>query len=202
MERPLTAASVAGAGGALLALIGAMVAVAPVLALAVLSGQAQSGSPSVLVAVDDRASVALAYRHSIWGVMVVERFEVTADGLRLVRVDSPAPQLDSYYHIPGARLVRQGNVYRLEVPRGPLLPEVRVRATEMGMRTLVVGPRCLLLRRVGPKVLIRPLRVPLWQVWRAGWGRGSGGLLERCTEEVVRPGGARSPDGTPAHTGR
>lgn len=180
MERALTAASAAAPAGALLALVGALVAVAPVPVLAVLSESPEPGSPSVLLAVGDGASVALAYRHSLWGVTVVERLEVTADGLRLVQVEAPTPELDSYYHIPGAQLVREGELFRLEVPRGPVLPEVRVRATERGMRTLVVGGRCLPLRRVGPQVLIRRVRVPRWQVWQASWKYGTGGRLERC----------------------
>ena len=180
MEGPLTTPGAASLAGVLLALAGAIAAVVPIPVLSVTAGKPEPGRSTVLFAVPDRGRVALAYRHSLWGVTVLEIFEATAGGLRLIGVEAATPELDSYYHIPGARLVRQGAVYRLEVPPGPSVPEVRVRATPVGRRTLVVGGRCLQLERVGPEVVIRRMRVPLWRVWGSRWVHELAGRPEPC----------------------
>lgn len=179
MEGALTPAVTGAALGWLAAVLGAMAA-APAPGVVVSAVRPATGQPPVIFTVPDGAGVALTYRHSVWGVTVVERFEVTSAGLRLVRVEAPTPELDSYYHIPGARLVRQGRVYRLEVPPFNAVPELRVRVTVVGQRTLAAGGRCLPLERVGSEVVIRRARVPLWRAWRAALYRWLPGPLEPC----------------------
>jgi len=153
-------------------------AATPVPVMALWEGRPQRGRPSVAIVLQDGATVALAYRHSVWGVVVAEWLEATREGWRLVGVEGPTPDIEAYYHIPGARMTRVGERYRLDVDTPVEMPLITVQATEVGDRTLVVGARCLPLSRIGRTVTIGRLRVPLGQ-WvrtvdradRMPWGR-------------------------------
>lgn len=141
---------------------------------------------------------ALSFRHSVWGVTVVERFRMEGAGLRLVAVEAPTPDVDAYYHIGGARLEGRPGTYRLEVPANPPLRALRVRATPLGVRTLVVGRRCLPLLRVGDVVVLRTVPVPPWELWRATRRQrgGPGTAWEPCGapgqphESTAQPAGS------------
>ena len=108
-------------------------------------------------------TVALDYMHSMFRTPVRERFRVTEAGLELVRVGAGTPDIAWYYDFPGARLERRPEGkpapareepaagarpwYELAAPGGAaLMPparRLRVMATAVGRRTLVVGGRCL-----------------------------------------------------------
>lgn len=147
-------------GGLLWAAV-ARVAAAPVPVMVLWEGRPQPGRPLAAVVVRDGATVALAYRHSIWGVVVAERLEATREGWRLVAVEGPTPDIASYYHIPRARMTRVEERYRLDVDSPVETATLVVRATAVGDRTLVVGARCLALGRLGRSVTIGRLRGPL-----------------------------------------
>lgn len=128
--------------GAALVLAGAAVVPLPVLE-AVPDGAGRARHAR-LVAPGSRLE--LAYRHSMLDIPVRERFHV--DGrLRLVleEIRSTGPGIVGYYDIPEARVrIALGDV-RLEGLERPH-DRLRIRATRIGDRTLVVGGCALPLR--------------------------------------------------------
>ncbi len=97
------------------------------------------GRPRLARLVAPGARVELIYRHSMFDIPVRERFEVDA-GLHLVLEEIRSTRLDivGYYDIPGAAVrVADGDV-RLE-RLGLVHERLRVRATAIGNRSLVVG---------------------------------------------------------------
>ncbi|HEY8369434.1 MAG TPA: DUF1850 domain-containing protein [Thermodesulfobacteriota bacterium] len=97
------------------------------------------GRPRLARLVAPGERVELTYRHSMFDVPVRERFEVDAR-LRLVLEEIRSTRLDivGYYDIPGAAVeVADGDVRLVRL--GLAHERLRVRATAIGDRSLVVG---------------------------------------------------------------
>lgn|GEM_PF-1190396 len=111
----------------------------------------------------------IRYRHSIFEVPVEERFAISSPGFVLVEVLSTTDRIEGYYAFPRGRLesmpghfrLLPGEVVTLDAP-------LRVRATAVGRRTLVVGERCVPLAALGPVVELSWRREPL-AIWLCLW---------------------------------
>jgi hypothetical protein len=97
---------------------------------------------------------ALAYRNSLYRAAAEERFAATADGkFALVELTSDSiAVLEEYYGIKGRPVETgsDGRRYRYTVRLPPAFRELRVAATELGHRTLVVGSERVALWRLVP----------------------------------------------------
>jgi len=136
-------------GAAALAAVAAAVAAAVVVAVS----RDDAGAPVVVVA-DERGrevaslplppsgQFALQYRHSVYRAEVTETFTTQDAGFRLVAVASPSEAVLDYYELEGRRVV-DGSWRRLEPAAARRLDALPLVATELGRRTLVVGPRRL-----------------------------------------------------------
>ncbi|HEY8416892.1 MAG TPA: hypothetical protein VIK93_02520 [Limnochordales bacterium] len=104
----------------------------------------------------------IRYRHSIFGVGVEERFSLAPRGFALVEVISTTDGIAEYYAFPNGRLEPAADHFRL-VPGEALIISlpVRIRATPVGERTLVLGTRCVPLASLGETVELRWRRAAL-----------------------------------------
>ena len=87
-------------------------------------------------------TVTLRYRNSLYGTLAEERFVVTGDG-RLRLVELAAEQLavlEEYYAIdtPASSAAEEPMRWQAAPAHVPVLRELRVAATDLGQRTLVV----------------------------------------------------------------
>jgi len=113
----------------------------------------------------------LRYRHSLHGGRVWEHFAVVGTQLVLVAVEAEREAALEYYGFP-QRVVRWGNRYRV-FPVGRGMPELVVRGTATGQRTLLLGKLALPLYghdREGHRFRVRVARAPaawvgLWWAW-------------------------------------
>jgi hypothetical protein len=113
----------------------------------------------------------LRYRHSLYGGRVWEHFAVAGMELVLVAVEAEREAAVEYYGFP-QRVVRRGNRYRV-FPVGRRMPELVVRGTATGQRTLLLGRFALPLYghgREGHRFRVRVTRAPaawvgLWWAW-------------------------------------
>jgi len=139
-------------------LAAAIVALATAIAVAVTA--ADSGDPRSLVvrdasgnelaraALPSPESFALRYRNAVYHSTAEEHFAV--DDGRLLLVELRAEELavlEEYYSAVGALRTSGDSTlgWRIAVERPPIELPLRVRATELGRRTLVVGDRVIAL---------------------------------------------------------
>ncbi|HEY8496403.1 MAG TPA: hypothetical protein VIK98_05135 [Limnochordales bacterium] len=145
----------------------------PVLQIAVWSDSPQEGTgggPTLVhrVPLLPGETFGIRYRHSIFEVPVEERFALAPQGFALVEILSTTDRIEGYYAFPRGRLesmpghfrLLPGEVVTLDAP-------LRVRATAVGQRTLVVGERCMPFVTLGPVVELSWRREPL-VIWL--WG--------------------------------
>ncbi|MBO8141197.1 MAG: hypothetical protein H0Z37_03315 [Firmicutes bacterium] len=135
----------------------------PLPVLQVVSGQRSDGPavPLYEAPLLPGASFGVRYLHSIFGAPVEERLRIAPGGFALVEVISTTERIDGYYAFPHGRLEASGGRYRL-VPAGdPIVrAPVRMRATALGRRSLVVGGHCVSLAALGDVVELGWRRVP------------------------------------------
>jgi|SRR5690606_34017610 len=115
------------------------------------------------------AGFSIRYRHSIFQVGVEERFRPAPQGFALVEVASTTEEIADYYAFPRGRLVAASGHWRLLPGQDlTLSAPLRIRATPLGRRSLVVGERCVPLAAFGEIVELRWRRVALarW-LWSA-----------------------------------
>jgi hypothetical protein len=139
-------------------LAAAMLALAAAIAGAVTA--ADSGDPQLLVirdasgnelaraALPSTESFALRYRNSVYHSNAEEHFVVDDDRLRLVELRAEElAVLEEYYSTTGAVRASGDSTlgWRVAVGRPPIELPLRVRATELGRRTLVVGDQVIAL---------------------------------------------------------
>lgn len=100
------------------------------------------GSELARVALPPDKTFALRYRNSLYQSTAEEQFAVAAGALRLVtlRADELAV-LEEYYTAAGAERAPAGSTmtWEIDVERPPIELPLRVRATELGRRVLLVG---------------------------------------------------------------
>src|SRR5690606_37671390 len=102
--------------------------------------------------------------HSIFGVEVEERLSLTSRGFALVEVTSTTDRIAEYYAFPNGRLQRVNDRFRLVPGEALIIPQpVRIRATAVGERTLVLGNRCVPLAGLAERVELRWRRAVLVQ---------------------------------------
>ena len=83
--------------------------------------------------------MAMRYRNSVYESLAEEHFRVAGDDLRLVelRADEIAV-LEEYYTAVGASRSAGPRDWRIAVERPPIALPLRVQATELGQRTLLI----------------------------------------------------------------
>src|SRR5690606_4506261 len=114
-------------------------------------------------------SFEFCYRHSIYNEPVDKLFAFSSQGFVLIEVLYTTDRIEGYYAFPRGRLesmpghfrLLPGEVVTLDAP-------LRVRATAVGRRTLVVGERCVPLAALGPVVELSWRRESL-AIWLCLW---------------------------------
>ena len=107
-----------------------------------------SGSELARAALPSTKSFALRYRNSVYRSTAEERFAVDDGRLRLVELRAEElAVLEEYYSAVGAVRTSGDSTlgWQIAVERPPIELPLRVRATELGRRTLVVGDRVIAL---------------------------------------------------------
>jgi hypothetical protein len=101
-----------------------------------------SGTELTRAPLPSTGSFALRYRNSVYGSTAQEHFTVDDGSLRLVELRAEElAVLEEYYTATGAVLAAGDSTLKwmVAVERPPIDLPLRVRATELGRRTLVVG---------------------------------------------------------------
>lgn len=111
----------------------------------------------------------IRYRHSVFGVAVEERMAPVPGGFAVVEVLSITDRIAAYYAFPQGRLKPMPGYFRL-LPGAELTvgAPLRLRATPVGQRTLVVGRGCVPLTALGDVVELhwQPASLVRW-LWSA-----------------------------------
>ena len=101
------------------------------------------GGEVASVPLPDDGTLTLRYRNSLYGTLAEERFAVTDDGrLRLVALRAEQlAVLEEYYAIdtPARRIGTEGLAWEAIPARGSPIRTLRVAATDLGERTLLVA---------------------------------------------------------------
>jgi len=107
-----------------------------------------SGNELARAALPSTKSFALRYRNSVYHSTAEEHFAVDDGSLRLVELRAEElAVLEEYYTAVGGRRTSGDSTlgWRVAVERPPIELPLRVRATELGRRTLVVGDQVIAL---------------------------------------------------------
>jgi len=107
-----------------------------------------SGTELARAALPSTRSFALRYRNSVYHSTAEEHFAVDDGSLRLVELRAEElAVLEEYYTAVGASRASDDSAleWRVAVERPPIELPLRVRATELGRRTVVVGDEAIAL---------------------------------------------------------